>query len=186
MTVLLLMAAYNALLVILNVHIYHHLLIPRHMASKHIYNPTIEWTGNKGAGTFDYRSYSRSHTIMIEGKQDILASSDSSFRGEKSRHNPEDLFVSSIAGCHMLWYLHLCADNGVVVLKYIDRTEGAMIIESSGAGYFESVTLRPEVLISPESDSDMAKQLHTQAHKMCFIANSCNFPIHCDPSIRQS
>ena len=147
------------------------------MAHQHIYKPIIEWTGNKGSGTFDYRSYSRSHTILIDGKPEILASSDSSFRGEKHKHNPEDLFVSSIAGCHMLWYLHLCADDGVVVLKYMDEAEGTMIIEPDGSGYFEKVILRPKVIISKDSSIERAAALHKDAHRMCFIANSCKFPI---------
>ncbi len=153
------------------------------MSKNHFYHPIIEWTGNKGSGTFDYRSYSRSHTISLEGKPDILASSDSSFRGEKYKHNPEDLFVASISGCHMLWYLHLCADDGVVVLKYTDRAEGIMIIESDGSGYFEQVILRPEVIIAPDSSLDRAKALHEDAHRMCFIANSCKFPILYEPVI---
>ena len=151
---------------------------------KHTYHPIIEWTGNKGSGTFDYRSYSRSHTIRIDGKPDILASSDSSFRGEKHKHNPEDLFVASISGCHMLWYLHLCADNGVIVLKYVDRPEGVMIIESDGSGAFEQVVLRPEVVIAPDSSREKAEALHADAHKMCFIANSCKFPIICESEVR--
>ena len=155
------------------------------MSQKHKYHPVLEWTGNKGSGTFDYRSYSRSHTIMIDGKPDILASSDSSFRGEKNKHNPEDLFVSAISGCHMLWYLHLCADNGVIVLKYKDKCEGVMILEPDGSGYFESVTLRPDVVIAPESSEEVAKNLHAEAHKMCFLANSCKFPIVTEPTIRK-
>ena len=151
---------------------------------KHIYRPVIEWTGNKGSGTFDYRSYSRSHTIIIDGKPDILASSDSSFRGEKHKHNPEDLFVASISGCHMLWYLHLCADDGVVVLKYTDRTEGLMIIEPDGSGAFEKVILRPEVVIAPNSSKERALALHEDAHRMCFIANSVRFPITHEASIK--
>lgn len=153
------------------------------MSTKHLYNPTVEWTGNKGSGTFDYRSYSRSHTIIVDGKPDILASSDSSFRGEKSKHNPEDLFVSSISGCHMLWYLHLCSDNSIIVLKYSDQSEGVMIINQDGSGQFEKVVLKPQVVISSESSIEMAESLHQQAHKMCFIANSCNFPIICEPTI---
>lgn len=150
---------------------------------KHVYHPIIEWTGNKGSGTFDYRSYSRSHTIIIDGKPNILASSDSSFRGEKHKHNPEDLFVASISGCHMLWYLHLCADDGVVVLKYTDKTEGTMIIEPDGSGAFEQVVLRPEVVIAPDSSKERALALHSDAHRMCFIANSCKFPITFEPKI---
>ena len=153
------------------------------MAHTHNYRVDVEWTGNKGSGTFDYRSYSRSHLIKVDGKPQIYASSDSKFRGEIDKHNPEDLFVASISGCHMLWYLHLCADQGVIVLKYEDHAEGSMIINPGGDGFFERVVLKPSIIISPESSAEMAESLHEDAHKKCFIANSCNFPILCLPEI---
>lgn len=149
----------------------------------HHYKTKIEWTGNKGAGTFDYRSYSRSHTIVIDGKQDILASSDSAFQGNASKHNPEDLFVSSIAACHMLWYLHLCSDAGVIIMSYEDEAEGTMLMDKKGSGKFSKIVLRPSISISPESDKKLAESLHNKAHEMCFLANSCNFSIHVEASI---
>jgi Predicted redox protein, regulator of disulfide bond formation len=149
----------------------------------HNYQAVVEWTGNKGSGTFDYRSYSRSHTIKIDGKPNIMGSSDSSYRGEKSKHNPEDLFVSAMSACHMLWYLHLCADHGVVVLKYEDRSEGTMEIDKSGSGRFTSIVLHPMVVISGASDRVKALDLHHQAHEMCFLANSVSFPITYHPEI---
>ena len=151
--------------------------------NQHTYKTTVEWTGNKGSGTYDYRSYSRSHIIKIDGKANILGSSDSSFRGEKSKHNPEDMFVASISACHMLWYLHLCADAGVIVLKYKDDAEGSMIVDQSGGGRFNNVTLRPTIEITKESSLIKAEEAHTKAHGLCFIANSCNFDILVEPII---
>ncbi len=151
----------------------------------HRYNTRIEWTGNKGAGTFDYRSYSRSHVIRVEGKADILGSSDSSFRGDRAKHNPEDLFVSSIAACHMLWYLHLCSEADIVVLTYEDNAEGEMILASDGSGRFNEIVLRPKILISQASDQQKALELHEDAQKMCFLANSCNFKVRHEPLILQ-
>ncbi len=150
---------------------------------EHKYKTTIEWTGNKGSGTYDYRSYSRSHNIKIDGKTDIMGSSDSSFRGEKSKHNPEDLFVASISSCHMLWYLHLCADSGVIVLKYNDDTEGSLTIDQNGGGCFKHVILRPNIEIANDSSLEKAHELHSKAHELCFIANSCNFEIIVEPTI---
>lgn len=76
------------------------------MNKKHEYKASILWTVAQGGSTKDYKSYSRNHIVSIEGKPTILASSDVAFRGDMERHNPEDLFLSSIASCHMLWYLH--------------------------------------------------------------------------------
>lgn len=79
------------------------------MKKEHQYNANLVWTGNKGSGTMDYRSYDRDFVIYIDGKPQISGSSDSAFMGDKAKYNPEDLLLASISSCHMLWYLHLCA-----------------------------------------------------------------------------
>ena len=102
------------------------------MTRQHHYKVTIKWTGNKGKGTKDYRSFGREHTISINEKPDILGSSDPAFLGDKTKHNPEDLLVSSLSTCHMLWYLHLCSETGVVVTEYSDNATGIMVNEHNG------------------------------------------------------
>ncbi|WP_439696033.1 OsmC family protein [Mucilaginibacter sp. AW1-7] len=143
----------------------------------HHYKTTITWTGNTGAGTKDYRSYERGHTISIDGKQDISGSSDPSFRGDKSRYSPEDLLLASVAACHMLWYLHLCSVAGVVVTAYEDRAEGTMVETSDGGGYFTEVILKPVITLKEAAMQTRADELHHEANKLCFIANSVKFPV---------
>lgn len=147
------------------------------MSKEHQYRTSLTWTGNKGSGTMDYRSYERSYVISVGEKADILGSSDSMFMGDKTRHNPEDLFVSSLSSCHMLWYLHLCSENGIIVLDYRDQAIGKMAEVENGSGHFTEVKLFPIVTITDESQIELANSLHDQANKMCFIANSCNFPV---------
>jgi organic hydroperoxide reductase OsmC/OhrA len=152
------------------------------MAGKeHRYRLTMTWTGNTGDGTATYKSYERAHVITAPGKADIAGSSDKNFRGDASRWNPEDLLVASASTCHMLWYLHLCAVNGVVVLDYRDEPEGLMIEEANGSGAFARVVLRPHIKLSAESDEAKARELHHEAHKMCFIANSVKCDIATEP-----
>jgi organic hydroperoxide reductase OsmC/OhrA len=150
---------------------------------KHQYKSTLTWTGNTGEGTADYRSYKREFIIQVEGKPDLIGSSDPSFRGNKKCHNPEELFLASISSCHMLWYLHLCSDNGITVVEYKDRAVGVMIEEKGGTGFFESVMLRPEIEILELDKKELAMKLHHKANEMCFIANSCNFKILHEPII---
>lgn len=152
------------------------------MSAQHHYSLTIKWTGNKGNGTNSYNAYDRSHSVSIENKPDLLCSSDAAFRGDKTKYTPEDLLVASISGCHMLWYLHLCAEAGVVVTNYIDNAKGTMIVTNDGGGHFTEVTLCPEVTISEKAMEEKANELHMKANKLCFIANSCNFPIHHKPT----
>ncbi len=153
------------------------------MKGQHSYSLTVRWTGNNGQGTNDYRSYERSHTVLVDGKPDILCSSDPAFRGDKNRHNPEELFLTSIASCHMLWYLHFCAEAGVVVVDYWDNAKGTMQESETGSGRFTEVTLHPVVTVSDKAMIETASQLHKKANEFCFIANSCNFPIRHHPTI---
>lgn len=149
----------------------------------HPYEVKVEWIGNQGEGTLNYKSYSRNHTINAVGKyQEILASSDPSFLGDKSKYSPEDLFLSSLAACHMLWYLHLCTIHKITVTAYLDNATGVMIETENGSGQFTKVTLHPQVKITDANMITKANQLHAEANQMCFIANSCNFKIGHNPT----
>src|ERR1700761_6279834 len=98
----------------------------------HSYRVLNEWTGNLGSGTSGYRAYSRNHLIKADGKEPINGSSDPAFRGDRTRYNPEELLVASLSTCHMLWYLHLCSDEGIAIVNYIDMAEGNMIETEAG------------------------------------------------------
>lgn len=149
---------------------------------KHNYKTKIEWTGNEGNGTQNYKSYNRNHTITAEGKYEgINGSSDPSFSGDKTRYNPEELFLSSISACHMLWYLHLCSAHKIIVTSYVDQATGVMEETKDGSGRFTEVILNPKVKITDASMISKANELHREANKMCFIANSCNFEIKHTP-----
>ena len=149
--------------------------------SEHHYKTIITWTGNQGKGTADYRAYGRNHVINVDGKPTIPASSDPSFRGDKTRYNPEELLLASLSSCHMLWYLHLCCVAGVVVVDYTDEARGTMVETADGGGYFKEVTLYPVVTVSDASMVEKANALHHEANKMCFVTNSMNFPVHHNP-----
>ncbi len=155
------------------------------MAKEHRYSVAVEWTGNQGSGTSGYTAYSRSHEVRVAGKPPIPGSSDPGFRGDPGRYNPEDLLVASLSGCHMLWYLHLCSAAGIAVMEYVDHAEGTMVEARDGSGRFASVALKPEVAVRRGADLAKARALHATAHKMCFIANSMNFPVTHEPTIRE-
>lgn len=154
------------------------------MNNQHTYCLTVKWTGNKGLGTGGYRAYDRSHIISAKGKQDILGSSDPGFLGNKAMYSPEDLLVASLSACHMLWYLHLCAVSEVVVIDYYDNATGTIAETTTGGGHFTEVTLYPEVTVADALMIDKANELHKKAHELCFIANSCNFPVYHKPTCK--
>lgn len=150
------------------------------MPQGHRYRVAVDWTGNCGAGTASYKGYERSHDIRVSGKPVLSGSSDAAFRGDASRYNPEDLLVAALSSCHMLAYLHLAASAGIVVTAYSDIAEGLMEADNDG-GRFIEVVLHPTVTVSDASDAAKAAALHIDAHRACFIANSVNFPVHCEP-----
>lgn len=142
------------------------------MEELHRYTTHLDWTGNLGSGTSSYRSYSRSHQVTVPGKPVLDLSSDPAFRGDGSCYNPEELFLASISSCHMLWYLHLCADAGIEVLEYQDEASGTLQLEADGSGQFTAIVLHPKVVVAKASMLPQAEALHDEAHRYCFIANS--------------
>lgn len=144
---------------------------------EHHYSTVLNWTGNTGRGTQSYTSYKRDYIISAPDKIQIAGSSDPAFRGDPARYNPEELLLASLSSCHMLWYLHLCSAEGVVVMSYTDNAEGLMEETPEGSGMFTSVILNPVVIVQDDSMISKAQELHAEANKKCFIANSCNFPI---------
>lgn len=150
---------------------------------QHVYRTGLRWTGNTGTGTDSYTTYTRDHEIVADGKATIMASSDPAFRGDAARWNPEEMLVAAISSCHQLWYLHLCAKAGIIVTAYEDAAEGIMEEVGGGGGKFISAVLRPRMRITDISRREEALALHHPAHELCYIAQSVNFPVTCEPEV---
>ena len=148
----------------------------------HRYEVTTTWTGNRGTGTSGYRDYGRDHDVAADGRPTISGSSDPTFRGDKTRWNPELELLAALSQCHMLSYLHVCTTAGVVVTAYEDTPYGTMAETVDGGGYFTEVVLRPRVTVKEEHMAEKAQRLHEEASEKCFIASSVNFPVRHDPS----
>jgi organic hydroperoxide reductase OsmC/OhrA len=144
---------------------------------EHHYSLTVRWTGNLGSGTSSYREYSRDHDVEIPGLPVLKGSADPTFRGDRSRYNPEQLLLTALAQCHMLSFLHVAVKHGVVVLSYEDNATGMMRLNRDGSGQFESVTLRPRVAVADAAHIALAEEMHREANALCFIARSVNFPV---------
>lgn len=147
----------------------------------HEYTSTVVWTGNRGEGTINYRGYDRTWDIAIAGKEVVHCSNDPLLGGDPSKMNPEDLLISALSACHMLWYLHYASDAGIVVTSYIDRPVGFGVVEKGGAGQFTKAVLRPEITIRSGSDIETATAIHHRIHSVCFVARSVNFPVSYEP-----
>ena len=151
---------------------------------KHQYKSRLVWEGG-ARGTAEYASYDRSYRIAIDGKAGINGSADAMFKGDKSKLNPEDLFVAAISSCHLLSYLALCARNGINVASYEDDASGTLALNPDWSGKFDEVVLHPRVTIA-SGDLDLAIKLHETAHEQCFIANSCSCPVRNEPTVKRA
>ncbi|MBV9563516.1 MAG: OsmC family protein [Bradyrhizobium sp.] len=152
------------------------------MAKLHDYTAEIAWSGDRGEGTKRYRGYDRTWRIATSGRPVIECSNDPLLGGDPAKPNPEDLLLASLAGCHMLWYLHLANDAGIVVRAYQDHPLGVGETGSKGEGRFVRATLRPRITVERGADLAKADALHHDVHHYCFIARSVNFPISYDAS----
>jgi len=156
------------------------------MSKSHHYDLKLRWTGAAMGPTASYAGYSREYRIEIPGKSPITGSADPTFRGDPALANPEDMLVAALSACHMLSYLAVCALGKIKVISYEDAASGTMSEIGPQRSAFTEVVLRPRVVISADSDAAKAKALHDQAHKICFIANSVNFPVRHEPEISQA
>lgn len=152
------------------------------MQRSHTYHTQVTWTGNRGTGTSGYRAYGRDHDLAADGRPVILGSSDPAFRGDPNRWNPELGLLGALSQCHLLWYLHLCAEAGVVVTAYTDNAQATML-DTGDAGRFTGAVLRPHVVVRSQDMVDRAVALHADAHRACYIAASVNFPVYHEPVV---
>ncbi|MFD1552603.1 osmotically inducible protein OsmC [Putridiphycobacter roseus] len=153
------------------------------MSFSQIFEAELFWELNPGENTENPRNYSRNHEVKIADKELLELSAAKSFKGDTNLLNPEDLLLSALTSCHMMSYLYVCAQHNIAVLSYTDKSKGVLEVVGEG-GRFKSVALNPVVTLQNAKDIELAKELHTKANELCFIANSCNFPIHHKATIR--
>lgn len=152
-------------------------------ALAHSYRTDLVWTGNTGSGTSGYRAYERAHEVSAPGLPALLGSADPAFRGDAARWNPELLLLAALSQCHLLSYLHVCAVNGVTVTGYTDQATGTMTQTADGGGHFTEAVLHPVVEVADAAMAEKAAALHADAHRLCFIAGSVNFPVRHEPTV---
>lgn len=155
-------------------------------AAPHRYTARITW--DRGDQSFADQRYSRRHAWHFDGGA-VVAGSSSPLSvplpmSDASAVDPEEAFVASVSSCHMLWFLHLAAKGGWVVDAYDDDASGSMGRNAAGKVAMLEVTLKPRVRFGGGRVPSAAEHehLHHAAHEACYIANSVNCPIHCEPT----
>lgn len=136
------------------------------------HSAVIRWRRTEDG--FDYATYSREHTWTFDGGESVKASSAPIFKGDPSCVDPEEAFVASLSSCHMLTFLGLCTKRKIVVDSYVDTAIGSMQRTNEGGMAITRVVLRPRIEFGGDGapDDGVLAELHRDAHKYCFIANS--------------
>lgn len=149
--------------------------------SKHI--ATLRWSQDEG-DHFSLGRYTRVHEIVFNGGTTVMGSPSPTIVREPFSNpvgvDPEEMFVASIASCHMLWFLDFARRAKVEVLSYEDNAEGLLEKTPDGRTWITKVTLRPKVEVS--GDAGDLDAIHHQAHEACFIANSVKTEITVEPA----
>jgi organic hydroperoxide reductase OsmC/OhrA len=127
--------------------------------------------------------YTRVHEIAFDGGATLMASASPGIVrppfSNPAGVDPEEMFVASLASCHMLWFLDFARQAKVEVRSYSDDAEGVLERNADGRSAITRVTLRPSV----ECDAATATldDIHHKAHDACFIANSVRTEVAVEP-----
>lgn len=139
----------------------------------------ISW----GAATgFAENSYSRRHLWRFDGGAEVVGSSSPEVvpvpRSDPAGVDPEEALVASAASCHMLWFLDLARQAGLVVESYEDVAVAEMGRVGPGKVAIVKITLRPRIAFAGRMPGRAElDHLHHEAHERCFIANTLNCEI---------
>jgi organic hydroperoxide reductase OsmC/OhrA len=138
------------------------------------YRATVEWAGE---GDFAANRYSRAHTWRFDGGAQVRASASPQVVplpfSDPAGVDPEEALIASASSCHMLWFLHLAREAGLVVTTYRDEAIGHMGRNESGRTAFTRIVLQPRIdFAGPAPDAQTLARLHHKAHEACFIANT--------------
>ena len=144
------------------------------MPTKHLFHAHLVWVKPAdGAGT---------HRVEFENRPAIEVAAAPQYKGDPTKHNPEELFLASLVSCQMLTYLALAARAGVGVSAYEDRAEATLTLADRRMRITE-VTLHPRITIAAPADESKALALVDAAHEGCFIANSVACVVRAEPEI---
>jgi organic hydroperoxide reductase OsmC/OhrA len=140
------------------------------------YGCTLHWS--RGDQAFTDLKYSRAHTLRFDGGAVVPASSSPhSVRppgSDPAGVDPEEALVAAVCSCHMLWFLALAAEQGYVIDRYEDASQGRLGVFADGRDGITEVVLHPRVTIAGARQADDAAiaGLHHAAHERCTIAHS--------------
>jgi organic hydroperoxide reductase OsmC/OhrA len=133
---------------------------------------TLKW--ERGGAEFTYQKYPRDHTWSFDGGHTMTASAAPAYLGSPAHVDPEEAFVASVSGCHMLTFLSIACKRRFVLDTYEDHAIGHLEKSADGKLAISRVELSPKLTWSGDRipNAQELDELHHAAHENCFIANS--------------
>ena len=122
----------------------------------------------------DSSTYDRNHVTTLAGEQKLNVSASTEFKGDPACADPEQLLVSAVSSCHMLFFLAIAERQGFTVETYRDRATGHLEKGTSGGPVITRIELFPVITFGGDRipDAVAISRIHAGAHKNCFIGNS--------------
>ena len=145
------------------------------LTKNHQYTLRLHWTGGKAPRKERYYSIDFGDKLTIEG------SADKPFLGDETKLNPEEMLLGALTSCHMMSFFYVCRHQKIEIESYEDNPVGELSLNNDGSGQFDKVILNPQVTFRCPVDEPELLELHRIAGKLCFIANSLNFPVEYNP-----
>ena len=139
---------------------------------------TAEITWQRGSQAFADNRYSRAHQWRFDGGLTVPGSSSPHSvplpMSDPAAVDPEEALVAALSSCHMLFFLSIAAQRGLVVDRYVDSAVGLLEKDDAGKLAMTRITLAPAITFSGELRPDAAQldAIHHAAHERCYIANS--------------
>lgn len=149
------------------------------------YKTVVTWS--RDGAKFSDNRYSRGHRWSFDGGIEVPASASPHVvrlpLSVAAAVDPEEAFVASLSSCHMLWFLDISCQRGLVVDDYRDEAVGVMSRNAGGKMAMTRVTLRPAVRFGRGQTPTVNEiaAMHREAHEQCFIANSVKTEVLCEP-----
>ncbi len=141
------------------------------------YRAKIRWTSD-APEMFTTGKYSRGHEWEFdEGVTVAASSSKHAVRlpySVEAAVDPEEALVAAASSCHMLTFLWLAGSAGFRVDAYTDEAVGEMATDAYGSQWISTITLDPQINWAGDKlpTAQEIAELHHNAHKQCYIANS--------------
>ena len=151
------------------------------VVSEHQFSLTVSRERLDPPKSVSPRKLARRHVVSAEHKPALYGSAAATFHGEVERWNPEELFLASLAQCHLLSLLYVLERDGVGEVACTIDAEATLVVDSSGAGRITRVTLTPTT--RTDADAAAVYAAHQEAERLCFIANSVSCEVVVTPQV---